>query len=177
MPSAGPAVVAWLEHFEAGALTDPALIDGTLDPAERFAARLPGLTAVQLAPGHPRPKVTAIGPTGTALVTDTRLLLLGDTGPGREWRWDQVADLRFIMDSAGVMLLPTPERFASGAGLEGLVDPWFARGEPAPAETSSRAILGWWAIEGAWRSSRPGGLAAWRQELAAVFPELAGGEG
>ncbi len=170
MPSAGPAVLAWLERFEAGTLSDPALVDGTLDPAERFAARLPGLTAVQLAPADPRPRVTAVGSSGTALVTDTRLLLLGDTGPDREWRWDQVPDLRFIKDSAGVMLLPTPERFAAGTGLEGLVKPWFARGGRVPVGASRRTILGWWMIEGAWRAGRPGGLAGWREELARVFP-------
>ena len=151
-------------------VNDPALVDGTLDPAERVAVRMGPLISVGLRPAGTVAAVAAVGATGTLLATDRRMLLLLDDGAvAAEWAWRDVAEVRFIPSGAGVTLLPTRERFEQGVRVEGVVEPWFARGEPPPPEPKVATVLGLWKVEGAWRSGQPGGLAAWREELTAHF--------
>jgi hypothetical protein len=164
-PLAGE-IFPWIDEFAAGMINDPALVDGTLAPGERVAVRTGPLAAVDLRPSGRDSVVSGVGITGSLLATDQRALILADGGLTREWRWDRdVAGVRFLSHRSGAVFLPTPERYEAGIRLEGIVEPWFARGERPPPSPTREVALAWWKLEGAWRSAQPGGLTAWRTEL------------
>jgi hypothetical protein len=170
-------VLAWLDDFEAGMINDPGLVDGTLEPTEKVAVRTGPYTAVGMRPDSEFPTVTAIGPTGTLLGTDRRVLVLG-AGPGErggadvlaEWSWsDDVANMRFIREGIGLAWMPRRDDVDPKAPVLGLVEPWYAKRERPDSPPGRLHLVGLWKLEGAWRANQPGGTARWRQDLSEQY--------
>jgi hypothetical protein len=160
------ALLAWSTDFEAGMINDPGLVDGTLAPGERVAARAELVTAVTLKVELAAPVVTGVGDTGAMLATDRRVFLMLAGGQTFAWTWaSDVGEVTPLRNFLGVMWSPSPARYAAGARLEGLVTPEFARGEnPLPRSDPALRSL-WIKVQGAWRASQPGGVEAWRDEF------------
>jgi len=160
------ALLSWSAEFEAGMINDPALVDGTLAPDERVAVRAAPVTAVTLRGEQAGPVVTGVGDTGTMLATDRRVLLMVDGGQNVGWSWaGDVGEVTPLRNFLGVMWSPSPARYATGARLEGLALPKFARGEQPlpPPDAALRAL--WTKVEVAWRASQPGGVVAWQDQF------------
>jgi hypothetical protein len=159
-------LLSWADDFEAGAVNDPSLLDGSLDPGEYPAVRLGPACAVALRIEATGPVVTSVGQTGTVLATNVRVHIIGD-GNRSTWMWsDDVGEVIALRDGLGVAWTPSRARLETGVNhLEGLVIPDLAAGKrPAPAETRSM-FVDWMKLMVAWRASRDGGLARWRAEF------------
>jgi hypothetical protein len=163
------ALLAWSEAFEAGAIHETALPDGTLALGERLAVRAAPVTAVTLHVEREGPVVTGVGATGVMVATDQRVVLLaagGETQPLQHWSWaSDVAGVTPLRNFLGAMWTPSPARYQEGVRLEGLVVPEFADGDQLlpPADASLRSV--WVKVQVAWRASQPGGVEAWRREF------------
>ena len=159
-------LLSWAEDFEAGAVSDPSLLDGSLAPGERPAVRLGPACAVRLRIEATGPVVTDAGACGTILATDRRVsLLAGATTESWEWGTD-VTEVVALRDGLGVAWMPSAARQDAGANqLEGLVIPALAAGNrPVPAQTRP-LFVEWMKVVVAWRANRDGGLAPWRAEF------------
>ncbi len=160
----------WAAQFEAGSLSDPALIDGTLEPGERFAVRVGPVTAVEFVVDAPRPDVAAAGPTGSLVATDRRALLQTDGGVALQWGWGtDIEAVTALSGGVGLMWLVKDEDRASGMALRGVVIPAYARGELSHSDGAPPMQAVFKRVEVAWRASQPGGLAAWREQFAARY--------
>ena len=159
-------LLSWAEDFEAGAVSDPSLLDGSLEPAERPAVRLGPACGVRLRIEATGPVVTEVGARGTVLATDRRVLLLAGATT-ETWAWaTDVAEVIALRDGLGVAWMPSATRRDAGVNqLEGLVVPALAAGHrPVPAETRPM-FVDWMKVVVAWRANRDGGLDRWRAEF------------
>jgi hypothetical protein len=165
-------VLAWADDFEAGRVEDPARAAGILEPGERPALRRGPVTAVAVGVVRQGDTVTGVGvtgvgSTGTMLATDRRLLLFCEDGSVQSWDWHRdVDEVTAVAEGVGVEWSPSEARQAAGVRhVEGLVLPAYAHGDPPPAAKTRPDLFEWIKVQAAWRASRPGGLAAWRDEL------------
>ncbi len=159
-------LLSWAEEFEAGAVNDPSLLDGSLESGERPAVRLGPACAVHLRIEATGPVVTEAGATGTVLATDRRVCLVGGAIT-ETWEWGRdVDEVIALRDGLGVAWTPSAARLDAGARqLEGLVIPALAAGNrPNPADTRP-LFVDWMKVVVAWRANRDGGLARWRAEF------------
>lgn len=160
----------WADQFEAGSLVDPALIDGTLEPGERFAVRVGPVTAVEFLVDSPRPDVAGAGPTGSLVASDRRAVLQVPEGKDLEWRWDgDIEAVTALAGGVGVMWMARDGDRPSGMVLGGVVLAAYARGGLSFSEGAPPMLVVFKRVEVAWRASQPGGLAAWREEFATRY--------
>jgi hypothetical protein len=155
----------WAALFEAGLLSDPARVDGTLAPGEQFAVRVGPIVAAQLAI-TPQVEVLEAGPVGTLIATDRRAFVLVAGEVARQWEWrTDVARVTALVGGIGAVWSPTPERHAAGVRLEGVVLPGYVAGERLPADDARLWMPEFMKVTVAWRAGEPGGVDAWRHEF------------
>lgn len=160
------ALLSWAEEFDAGVVNDPALVDGTLDPAEKVAVRVGPVVYAILAIA-PEPTVRSSDATGILLATDRRLRLLVDRAVSKQWTWSEDIDmLTPLRDGLGVMWSPSEAWTAAGGPHpEGLVVPELVKGKRLKPEQMRAVFPEFMKVQAAWRASQPGGLAAWVAEF------------
>jgi hypothetical protein len=166
-------MLEWADRFERGDLSDPAMVDGTLEPGERFAIRIGPLVEAELEVTPEGPRVLRRGITGSLVATDRRVILEpAEGGVGaRQWRWDADVDgVTMLRAGLGVMWAPSEARHEAGERhLTGAVLDAFAKGEVTAAEGPTELLPMFMRVQVAWRASRPGGLDEWRREFVARF--------
>lgn len=162
----------WAALFEAGLLPDPALVTGVLAPGERFAVRVGPVVAASLAI-TPAVEVLEAGPTGELVATDRRAFLVAGTEVVRQWDWRTDVDrVTALVGGIGAMWSPTPERYAAGVRLEGVVRSGYAAGEQLSADDARLWMPEFMKVTVAWRAGEPGGVDAWRDEFRRRYADL-----
>jgi hypothetical protein len=159
-------LLSWADEFAAGLISDPALLDGSLEPGEHVAVRLGPVVEATLAVA-PVPTVASSGETGTLLATDRRVRLLVDGAVGRQWVWaTDVGMVVALRDGLGVQWNPSESRREEGATrLEGLVVPALVQGKGLEPSEVRVLFPEFMKVQAAWRAHQPGGLADWAAEF------------
>jgi hypothetical protein len=157
-------LLRWANDFEAGALTDPGL---ELETGERFAVRVDNVAAVGAMLNPERLEIRHTYGTGSAVVTDRRVVVVKGEQPQVEWRWgDDLGDGTVARHGQGVLWLPSQARHDEGTRhLLGVVTELVTRRfrKPDPALTAA-LIPAWLRVRGAQRAAR-GEFEAWRHEV------------
>jgi hypothetical protein len=148
----------WAALFADGRLTDPAITPGT---GERVALRVPDAVVATVRPGV-RPVVAEVLSRGPVVVTDRRVLSLGEPPFSAAWS----AEIRGVVpepNGCGAIVFPTDDAFRAGRRPWALLPPSLLDPEPPPRHVTLAGLLMWNRVVAAWRASR-GELEDWVSE-------------
>lgn len=159
-------MLGWSEQFESGGIKDPYLADGALAPGERFAVRIGPLRRATMVVLSREPQVKTAGPAANLIATDRRLVFVLDGGELETWFWNRdVEQLGAVPDGLGVNWIPTRPDEDGGYSLQAAVVPALVEGRRLSAEEMRELVPEFMKVVVAWRSTQPGGVAAWRGEF------------
>ncbi len=157
-------LAAWVADFEAGRVVAVPPADGVLQPGERLAV-VAGPVTTAVLDRSPDVSFRQLGPTGTMVATDRRVVLV--EADGRMWSWAWATDVDRVSPLGGgwgVFWAPSSARQEAGMRhLECLVTPETAAG--ARPDLDGERFVAFAKVQAAWRVTQPGGADLWISEL------------